>query len=334
MRQSTKTLLKIFGISVGITLSVFLLLGTVGVIAYNTLIYQPDTTVADEKTNEKTDEEDEIIDNDHINTVLDERINKTVAIFGVDASERLTDVIFVVNFNSDKNEMNVISVPRDTKVNWTDEQRAVAGRQTSWINVSKLNEMTSYGGMENIRSLTIDQLERILGLRIDNYAIINLDAFKKIVDAVGGVDIDVPQRMYKVDVSGGLYIDLYPGMQHLDGNKAEQFVRYRNYTTGDLARIEAQQQFLAAFAKQVLSPQIITKIPAIISTLFTSIKTDVKLTEIIEYYPYIEKLPTTKVNYYMAQGTDGRENGISYFFLDKEETLKMVDDIFYSTIEE
>jgi LCP family protein required for cell wall assembly len=199
-------------------------------------------------------------------------------------------------------------------------------------NVSKLNEMTSYGGMENIKDLTINQIENMLSIAIDNYVIVDLDAFKQIVDAVGGVDMDVPQRLYYVDRSGGLYIDLQKGMQHLDGDKAEQLVRFRSYPQGDVARVEVQQVFLKAFADKIMSPSIITKIPQLISILFDTVETDVNLVDAIKYSGYLNKLNSDNLSFHTLPGVGAYEGAVSYYFPDMDKVGDFINEVFYDTV--
>ena len=255
--------------------------------------------------------------------------SKTVAIFGMDKAGSLTDVILVAHFKSETNEVNILSIPRDTKVEWTKEQTSILPKAHQWVRVSKINEMTSWGSIDDIRPLTIATLEKLLGVKIDHYVVVNLDAFRQIVDAIGGVEVEVKQRMKKDDYSQGLHIDLYPGVQVLDGEKAEQFVRFRSYPTGDLGRIEAQQQFLEAFAKKVLSPDIITKMPKIVPILFTSIKTDVGLTEIPTYYPYLKEFSMDKLHFSVLPGEAHEENNLSYFFPDLDAVCTLVQEFFF-----
>ena len=90
----------------------------------------------------------------------------------------------------------------------------------------KLTELHAYAGKENRNAFSVAMLEDILGVQIDYYVKVNLDAFRQIVDAVGGVDFDVPMDMYwDMSDNGGPVINLKAGMQHLDGAKAEQLVR-------------------------------------------------------------------------------------------------------------
>lgn len=260
-------------------------------------------------------------------------IYKNVAVFGVDKDGYRTDVIFVVNFNSETNKVKVLSVPRDTKVTWSEEQRQSLrdlGKRT--VSVSKINEMTTYGGIDNIKAFTINELERMLGITIDNYVIVNINAFNEIVDAIGGVDLYVPQDMKHTDYAGDLFIDLKEGQQHLDGDKAEQFVRFRSYPNGDVDRVAAQQIFLKAFADKVLSPSIITKIPKMTSIIFNSLTTDISLTEIPQYYKYVNNFNGENISFHILPGEGRYEGRASYFFPDLDELDAVVQEVFFDTV--
>lgn len=229
--------------------------------------------------------------------------------------------------------MKLVSLPRDTKVDWTSEQQQkLSDYGKGYVSVSKLNEMTAYGGIENIRDFTIDQIENILGIKIDNYVLVTIDAFKEIVDAVGGVDMYVPQDMYYVDNYGGLYINLKEGQQHLDGAAAEGLVRFRRYPNGDVDRIQVQQAFLKAFAEKVMSPSIITKLPKIVNVLFDSIKTDIGLSEIGKYYGYLKDFDQNNIAYGTIPGEGRYEGGVSYFFPDMDEMDSFVEEMFFDDV--
>ena len=262
-----------------------------------------------------------------------EDIYKNVAVFGVDKDGYRTDVIFVVNFNSETNKVKVLSVPRDTKVTWSEEQKQSLRDLGKGVRtVSKINEMTAYGGIENIRDFTINELERMLGVTIDNYVIFNIKAFNEIVDAIGGVDLYVPQDMKHTDYAGELFIDLKEGQQHLDGDKAEQFVRFRSYPNGDVDRVAAQQVFLRAFADKLLSPSIITKIPKLVSIVFNSITTDINLTEIPQYYQYINNFNGENISFHILPGEGRYEGGASYFFPDLDALDAVIQEVFFDTV--
>lgn len=266
-------------------------------------------------------------------------INKTLAVFGVDEDGYRTDVIFVVNYNSETGKSRVISIPRDTKVDWSEEQQAKMEEIKGYsVSVSKINEMTSYVGMEHINEFTIPEIEELLDIQIDNYVIITIDAFKQIVDAIGGVEVDVPvldgNGLHYDDNSQDLHIHLDPGLQLLDGEAAEGLVRFRKgYAEGDVGRIKTQQLFLEAFAKKITSPQIITKIPNIIKTVFDTVSTDIKLSEISGYLPYLKSLSTDKLTFNIIPGEGQYIGSKSYFIVDEAAMPAFLEEVFNDNTE-
>ena len=261
-------------------------------------------------------------------------INKTLAVFGVDEDGYRTDVIFVLNYNSETGKSRVISIPRDTKVIWTDKQREKMEEYKGYsVSVSKINEMTSYVGIDHIREFTIDEIENMLGIQIDNYVIITIDAFKQIVDAIGGVEVDVPvlngDGLHYDDNYAGLHIHLEPGLQVLNGEQAEGLVRYRKgYVEGDVGRIKTQQLFLEAFAKKITSPGIITKLPSIINTIFKTVTTDIRLGDIPQYLPYLKSMDSNNLSFNIIPGEGAYEDGKSYFFPDMAAMPGFVESVF------
>lgn len=328
-RKQKRRLLKNFLVSAGVTLSVCILLAIAGMVFY-------DSTVGGQnKSQVKVDltEEEQIFEEEK---KVQSEVNKTIAVFGVDQDEVRTDVIFVVNFNTMTNKVKVVSVPRDTKVIWTDKQKRAYNQLTGYnISISKLNEMASYGRINqnvgNIRDFTIDELENILRIHIDNYVVINLDAFAEIVDAIGGVEMYVPQRMYYSDRSQGLYIDLQEGMQHLDADEAEQLVRFRRYTLGDEARVAVQQTFLTAVAQKVMSLEMRSQLPSIITRIFPYVKTDIKLNEVLGYLQLLEQFDLQNLEMHIVPGYGSDHEGPSYYYINEEELDKLIKDVFYDT---
>ena len=267
-------------------------------------------------------------------------INKTLAVFGVDEDGYRTDVIFVLNYNSETGKSRVISIPRDTKVIWTDKQREKMEEYKGYsVSVSKINEMTSYVGIDHIREFTIDEIENMLGIQIDNYVIITIDAFKQIVDAIGGVEVDVPvlngDGLHYDDNYAGLHIHLEPGLQVLNGEQAEGLVRFRKgYVEGDVGRIKTQQLFLEAFAKKITSPGIITKLPSIINTIFKTVTTDIRLGDIPQYLPYLKSMDSNNLSFNIIPGEGAYEGGKSYFFPDMAAMPGFVESVFNDEEEE
>lgn len=232
-----------------------------------------------------------------IGKVLKKDINVNFLVCGVDEAETRTDVIFVVNFDSKSGTIKLLSIPRDT---YTEVLPSVEDKINSVgrsiPSVVKINAVHAYAGKEVGMECLEMQVEDLLGIEIDNYVLFNIEAFKAVVDIIGGVDMYVPYDMYYSDPVQGLYINLKEGQQHLDGDAAEQLVRNRQYANGDLGRIEVQQMFISAFVEQVLNTEtIISNGPSLIKAAFEYLETDMSITDMLNYAKYIEDVKSSEV---------------------------------------
>lgn len=263
-------------------------------------------------------------------------INQNIAIFGVDKDGARTDVIFVVNLNTETDAIKVIAVPRDTKVAWTEyQQDKMAELGKGYLEYSKITEMSAYGGLDNLRYFTVNTLEDIMGIRIDHYAVINIDAFRKIVDAVGGVEVDVPRRMKYTDNYQDLHIDLQPGLQVLDGAQAEGLVRWRHnedyseqYAEGDVGRIETQQIFLKALADKIINDSTPSDLFKIATAVYSDLKTDIKLSEVKDYLKYISQFKVENITFATLPGEAVRQDKW-YYILDQAEVDAFMQKLMY-----
>ncbi len=238
---------------------------------------------------------------------------------GIDEDGTRTDLILFCRYNRADNSLNVIQIPRDTKV----ENK----RRDKKIN-------SAYGSSEDHKAM-FQEIESIIGIRPRKSIIVSFDAFRKIIDAIGGVEVDVPIRMLYNDPAQNLRIDLLPGRQLLDGRKAEMFMRFRKnddgtgYPNGDIDRVAAQRKFYEAAAKKVFDGATILKIPQILGIISESVKTDFTVKEIVRYVGDVPKLSMDKINIYTLPGEGGYDtDGISYFFHDKEKTKEIIEEHF------
>lgn len=254
--------------------------------------------------------------------------NHTIAIFGVDHSERLTDVIMVLNYNKKNNDINVIRVPRDTYVEWTDRQKQLMeNNMNRSISHSKINALYSLCGKDYLYQSTINELENKLGVEIDNYVLFNLKAFRYIVDSIGGVEVNVPQNMKKT--ADHIDIDLKSGVQVLDGHHAEMLIRYRDYKMGDLQRIEMQNLFMKEFFRKLTSKSLIQQAPKLIKASSEYVDTDIGISEMVSYIPLLSKINAETLKFNTMPGTLGRKHGRSYYVTDYKELDKLVNTVFY-----
>lgn len=239
----------------------------------------------------------------------------TVMIMGVDERDDdvgRSDTLMIASIDPATNQATLLSVPRDTRVK-------IKGH-----GFDKINAAYAYGK----EKLSEDTVERLLGVDIDHYIIINTKSFKKIIDAIGGIDIDVPKRMHYEDPwddDGGLIIDFQPGMQHMDGAKAVTYVRYRD-EEGDLGRIRRQQDFVRACMEKVLSPSIIPKLPTVIKEVMESIETDMTLRQILELIGTLKESKDNGLRTDMVPGKPMYIEGISYWIPDLNKLRLTVAD--------
>ena len=233
-------------------------------------------------------------------TGLPHKVN--ILVMGVD--ERSDDVgrsdtMFVVTVDTGTKEVSLLSIPRDTRVK-------IPGY--GW---DKINHAYAEGG----HKLSKRAVEDLLGIPLDYYAIINFAAFNKIVDAVGGVTIDVEKRMYYEDPYDNLLIDLKPGLQKMDGRTAIKYVRYRD-EEGDIGRIERQQKFVKAMLSEASSPFILPRIPGIIREVNSALDTDMTTAEMLNLAKLLSDASKAGLKADMVPGKPAYIAEISYWLPD------------------
>ncbi|MCR5576413.1 MAG: LCP family protein [Oscillospiraceae bacterium] len=236
----------------------------------------------------------------------------TVLIAGSDDGTGNTDVIMVGRLDTVEHTADVVSIPRDTLINVDTPIR-------------KLNSV--YWGAVYNGGVGSDALRRhvkkLTGFDVDCYAILDLDAFERVVDALGGVWFDVPQRMY---YDQGPVIDLEPGWQLLNGEQAMWLCRYRSsYVNGDLDRIEVQHDFLKAAADQFLQLGSIPNIPQVAQILAESTDTNMTAANLAWFARQLLRCKSEDIRFYTAPNTPAYVNDISYTFLDLYNWLEMIN---------
>ncbi len=308
--------------TVVIILVCFFALSFIGVYAYTRANYKPKDANTTNKPGVK----------DVITEMFKDDININVLVCGVDEAETRTDVIFIVNFDSEAGTVKVLSIPRDTYTEVIPSVKSKINENGRSIpSVVKMNAVHAYGGNKVGMECLEMQLEDMLDIDIDNYILFNIDAFKAVVDIIGGVDMYVPYDMYYSDPVQGLYINLKEGQQKLNGDTAEQLVRNRQYKNGDLGRIEVQQQFLSAFMKQVLNTDtILSNLPSLIKAAFEYLQTDMSIGDMLNYAKYINDLKSSEILTETLPGYAQYINGASYYIADTAAIGQAVDEVFYS----
>ena len=236
-------------------------------------------------------------------------------------NENLTDTIIYIRYNVKTGKIAMMSIPRDTYV---DNEYCIG---------HKINAI--YRG-KNVVPL-IDEIEDMLDVKIDYYLFFRADMLREMVDAIGGVEVDVAMRMKYDDPTQDLHIDLYPGVQILNGDKAEQYVRFRSnndytvgYEMGDVDRTKVQQEFIKKFIKTALSVSNISKAPQLINIAQNNTNTNVTAREALKYVSDLPKVDFDNIYSTTLPNTPKYINGLSYVLVDKEETKEEIDKNFKS----
>jgi len=199
----------------------------------------------------------------------------------------LTDVILLVRFDPLHKDLKVLSIPRDTRT------------LVPNLGMTKINAANVQGGP----ALTAQVVSELLGgVGIDRYAILNIQGVEKLVDALGGVEIYVPKDMQYQDDSQHLYINLKEGQQHLNGNQALQFLRFRYDDYGDIGRIQRQQLLLRALMEQSLNPRTIANLPDITNVIRSHVDTNLSMEELLALFGFASKTDPSSVEMLMLPG--------------------------------
>ncbi|BCZ44720.1 transcriptional regulator [Clostridium gelidum] len=223
------------------------------------------------------------------------------------ASIKRTDTIMVLNYNPTNKKLTVVSIPRDTLIN-------INGRN------AKINAAYAIGGYSKIKS----EAENMLDIKINYIAKIDYNAFREIIDALGGIEMKIERNMIYDDEGQNLHINFKVGETvTLDGKKAEEFFRWRKnndgsgFANGDLDRIENQQKFIAKVVDKCTSPLMLFRVSSIMSALGDNIETNMSSTKILSYGLKFMNIKKENMIMITAAGTPKTINGESFLIFDK-----------------
>lgn len=247
-----------------------------------------------------------------------------------DIEAKLTDTIMLCAYYPNEQKVSILSIPRDT---------FVGNSTTSADSYDKINAL-----YQTSPEKTLEAVRNLTGIDVRNYVVISNNALRDVVDAIGGVYFDVPMNMNYDDWGQKLHINLKKGYQLLDGDKAEQLVRFRHnndgttypseYGTQDIGRMRTQREFLKAAATQILSGNNIFKIDDIIQVVFENIETNLKMEDIIKYIPSATEFDPDNIQSEMLPGVADYIGVLSFYVNDEEETDALVSALFGLTEEQ
>ena len=315
---------------VGITIAIIVatLIVLLG-ISFGKYIYQAEGDVKKAVLNMASDVAVNIVGNDEPIFVLVLGISE-------DITSKLTDTIMVGGYNPESQKAFLVSIPRDTFVG-TNEATA-----SGWDKINALYQKDI--------TKTIKAVEERTGLNIDNYVVVRNTMLPALVNAIGEVEFNVPINMDYDDPTQDLHIHLKAGTQMIDGDKAEQLLRFRHNNNGtsypssygdnDYGRMKTQREFIKVVAKHLIKINNVGKLKAIAEAVFANLETNMSIGEMIRYIPYaiafnvddirMEQLPGSgamlnKLSFYKASHTRSKalmDELIKYLELDTSETKK------------
>ncbi len=246
----------------------------------------------------------------------------TIYIVVTGESQNLTDSIMVCAYNPKINKVSLISIPRDTFIG-SNESKATASDKINTVYARSPEKL-------------LEKINNITGLNVKYYVNIDTKGLRDLIDAIGGVYFDVPIDMDYDDPTQNLHIHLKAGYQLLDGDKAEQVVRFRHnndgtsypasYGDNDIGRMRTQREFIKVLLKQVLSKDVFRNLNKYIKIAKDNVTTNFNMDEIKDYVPYIVDFNFENLESTSLPGTPKKCNGVWLYIVNKKEVKKIVEN--------
>jgi LCP family protein required for cell wall assembly len=226
-----------------------------------------------------------------------------------------SDTMLLVRLLPETHQINVLSIPRDTLV------------QMPQVGIDKINDANVRGGAQ-LAAQSVSQL--LGGIKIDRYLRVDTEGFIHLVDALGGVEINVPKQMDYVDRSQKLSIHLNPGSQVLNGQHLQEYVRFRHDALGDIGRVQRQQEVLKAIFSALLRPETLSKGTQILQVAKENIDTDLSVEEMIALFRVVLTSDRERSNFVMLPGRFSRsdEYTLSYWIVDPQAAVPILASYF------
>jgi len=244
--------------------------------------------------------------------------NVSILFIGVDESEKRSesasgsrsDALLVATLNNKNKTVKLVSIPRDSYV-------YVPSRERN----DKITHAHAFGGVPS----TIDTVEGMLDIPIDYYVKMNFNAFIEVVDALGGIEAEVPYKLTELDENDKRTVNLEPGIQQLNGRESLALARTRKLDS-DVERGKRQQMILQSLMKQAFTLKSVSKYGDVIDAVGDNMKTNMTFNEMKSFFEYA-KGGMPDVETISLEGTDGRTNGIYYYMLDEESLIEVKQDM-------
>ncbi|MBT9588968.1 LCP family protein [bacterium] len=220
-----------------------------------------------------------------------------------------SDTMMVASIGDEAQYLNVISVPRDTYTLISES-----------IGSDKINAAFSYGGVKQTR----ETVSRFLGVPIHYYVIVKVHGAKKIIDALGGLPVDVEKDMDYDDNWGQLHIHLKKGPQVLNGEQAVGYARFRHDEEGDYGRMRRQQQVIRSLIRRLKDPSIVTKFAQLAQAVKETLETDLTVDQMIDLALLYKGFDQSKMRSGQIKGDDETVNGAMVIVPYEPENTKII----------
>ena len=242
----------------------------------------------------------------------------------------LTDTIMVASYNPNTQRAVLLSIPRDSFTGKNPKRATVSQKINAIYNLTKDPQET------------LDAVNELTGLDIKYYMIVRTEALIELVDAIGPIEYNVPTDMNYDDPTQDLHFHISKGVQEVDGEKAEQLLRFRKnndgttfpieYGDNDIGRMRNQREFITAVIDQTVTAGNITKLGQILDIASRNLTTNVDFNAVKDYLPYAVEFSTANLQTEVLPGTTpdlSETNNVSIYVVDEEETEALIKKLFY-----
>jgi LCP family protein required for cell wall assembly len=229
-----------------------------------------------------------------------------------------SDSMLLIRLDPIDRSVHMLSIPRDTQVPIPD------------YGVTKINAANVYGGAALAQEVVSEKLN---GVEIDRYVRLDTQGLSALVDALGGIEVNVPKRMKYVDNTQKLNIDLYAGVQTLNGEQAEGFSRFRHDEDGDIGRIKRQQIVLKAIKAKIASPTVVLHLPELINVMQKHVDSNLSFDEMMAIATFSMTLKPEQIQSTSLKGRPSEPNEFrfSYWIVSPEDVDQAIADKFTTT---
>jgi LCP family protein required for cell wall assembly len=272
------------------------------------------------------------LDKDDVEKIKNDGKSCNILVMGVDVGTpgatnandpKRTDTLILAHYNAEEKKVDLVSIPRDTLIKINNKNQ-------------KINAAHAIGGVPYI----VDAVETLLGIEVDYYGKINYEGFREVINAIGGVDMDITRKMDYDDPTQNLSIHFQKGAAvHLDGKKAEEFFRWRKnndgtgFVDGDLGRIENQHLFIGKVVEKIKSPSIVIRIGSILKAIQSNAETNMNANDIIKYGYIFATIGRENLSMETIKGEAKYIGGVSYVVYDEAQNKQLISKLYNNKVQ-